>query len=448
MRSKNIFLANCNVIKPMHILVATNNFHVGGRETFIYNYINYLKEKNNKASLITSGFMETPETGCFDRIIKCGTENYAQRWRAWLQKAEEYFRCNRISIIWAHHYDLLPVWLISKIYRVPVVTTFHGPLLDAGRPNDPMQALGMTMAIHRENAVSGVSKEVISGIKNLAKCIKNKIYIIPNAVAINPTAMQSDTLSKPIRFIIISRPEKLEHIRKAAQIFNFYQNKFGRSFLLIAGGETPNDRGEKDCRAMWKYISKVKTAIKYLGGKWCYKQGISFFRNLNNISFYGYTSRSKELIRNSDVVFGMGRVLLEGLAEGKPGILVGYKNAHGIVTKENFETFRYSNFSGRGVSPQTTDDICNAIADFHKTGHCQDLSCLDSVSIENCGNKLEHIFKEIINSYSFQEDEVDFAKKLSQKIISYEYNSAKIFSRVCNTFTPQELYSLYKLIQG
>lgn len=435
-------------MKTLNILVATNNFHVGGRETFIHTYINYLRRCHHKASLITSDLMNIPEASCFDKIIKCGTENYASRWRTWLQKANRYFRHNEVSIIWAHHYDLLPVWLISRIFQIPAITTYHGPLIDACRPNDPMQALGMTMAIHRENAVSGVSKEVISGIQHLTKSKKTKLYIIPNAVTINPVPVHSNISSKAIKFILISRPEKLEHIRKAVQIFNFYTNKFGKSFLLIAGGETPNDTWEKDCKSMWNNISKAKTAAKYLGGKWCCQQGISFFRNLNNIIFYGYTSNSKELIRNSDVVFGMGRVLLEGLAEGKIGVLVGYKNVHGIVNKENFEAFKYSNFSGRGLSPQKTEDVCKAIENFSKTGRCQDSSYLYSISIEYCGNRLEYILKEIIDSYSFREDEVNFAKKLSKKILSCEYDSAKIFSEICNTFNSQELYSLYKLIQG
>jgi len=54
-------------------------------------------------------------------------------------------------------------------------------------------------------------------------------------------------------------------------------------------------------------------------------------------------------IKDSDVVFGMGRSVLEGVAAGRLGIVLGRWGYGGIITEGSVETIRKQNFSGRNA---------------------------------------------------------------------------------------------------
>ncbi len=54
-----------------------------------------------------------------------------------------------------------------------------------------------------------------------------------------------------------------------------------------------------------------------------------------------------EVIREADIVFGMGRSVLEGLCAGKIAIVHGRWGTGGVITPESYETLKLTNFSGR-----------------------------------------------------------------------------------------------------
>jgi len=59
------------------------------------------------------------------------------------------------------------------------------------------------------------------------------------------------------------------------------------------------------------------------------------------------TSDTRRAIEDADVVFGMGRSVLEGVAMGRLGIVHGRWGTGGIVNERNVPTLRACNFSGR-----------------------------------------------------------------------------------------------------
>jgi glycosyltransferase involved in cell wall biosynthesis len=431
-----------------HILVSTNNFWVGGRETYNATYLKNLRQRGLKFSLIASSiFHDTPEASVFNEKIECGTGDYVTRWRNWLQAASELFAVNRPALIWAHHFDLFPAWLISRLYEIPLLTTFHGPLIAAGRPNDPMQALGMVLAVHRGDGVSAVSEEIAAGIGRLNQGAK-RVSVIPNAIEIEEAARRQSGEAGPRRFVLITRPEKLGHMRQATLLFSEYLKRGGRGRLTIAAGRSPDDARRARARGVPKSFSKAKSAMQHLGGKWCYEQGISLLRALRHVDFHGYTSDARELIREADVVLGMGRVLLEGMAEGKPCVLIGYDEICGLVTPETFEQYRWSNFSGRGIEPQPAAAVCESLRGFGRHGSAQSAGHLSAIDVATCGDRLGGLLEELIGSAVFAEDEVKLARELSESISSTEFRSEDIYSSVCSRLSPRELSSLYLLSIG
>ncbi len=53
------------------------------------------------------------------------------------------------------------------------------------------------------------------------------------------------------------------------------------------------------------------------------------------------------LLKHATIVLGVGRSAFEGMAYGKPTIVVGANGFAGVVCKENIEELSYYNFSGR-----------------------------------------------------------------------------------------------------
>ncbi|HYR29602.1 MAG TPA: glycosyltransferase, partial [Thermoanaerobaculia bacterium] len=160
----------------MRILVATNNWWLGGRETFV---ATLLEQLNVRADLLATLIdRDVPGLHLFDSAVATGQEPYAQRWASWLARGAELIERARPDAIWAHHFELLPAWVLSRLHGVPLLATFHGPIVGAGRPNDLMQSLGITLAVHRGDAVTGVSEEILDGLRSLAPDLDARL--LPN----------------------------------------------------------------------------------------------------------------------------------------------------------------------------------------------------------------------------------------------------------------------------
>lgn len=59
------------------------------------------------------------------------------------------------------------------------------------------------------------------------------------------------------------------------------------------------------------------------------------------------TYETDEIIKDVDIVFGMGRSVLEGVCMGKTGVVHGRWGTGGVITPESVKTLRKTNFSGR-----------------------------------------------------------------------------------------------------
>lgn len=430
-----------------HVLIATNNFWVGGRETYLGTYGDYLKAKGNRLSLIASSiFQNTPEANVFEKRWECGTDEYGLRWKRWLQTAETIIAQDRPSLIWAHHFDLLPAWLISRLYGIPLLTTFHGPLIGIGTANDPMQALGMTLAIHRGDGVSGVSEEIKAGINRMNP--GKGVWVIANSIKLNGHVGAASVRSRPRNFVLITRPEKLQHMRQAVLLFNAYRKQEGEGKLVIAAGDRPDEPNADRNGHRSTLFTDTMSVLKCLGWKWCYEQGPGFLPSLRHIYFHGYTANARELIAASDVVLGMGRVLLEGLAEGKVCVLVGYNAIHGVIKATTFEQYRQSNFSGRGIQPDNPQGVCNAILDYCRNGRNQEASDLNSVSVVNCGAELVEFIGKTMQSSKITDEDAALAGELARELTTHHPKSESLFSKICHRLKETELHSFYKLCLG
>ncbi len=411
----------------MKLLVATNNFWLGGRETFIDTW---LTELAVPASLIASSVdRDVPGVPRFGDVVECGTEPYDRRLRAWLAQGGELIRRTQPAVIWAHHFELLPAWLLSRVHGVPLLTTFHGPLIGDRRPNELMQALGMTLAIHRGDLLTGVSEEVLDGLRALNPAAAPRL--LPNTVSVGDAA--DPPRVPPRRFVLLTRRDKLEHIRQAALLFASYARRVSGCSLVIADG---------DLKLHERHRRSIRGALRQLGGKWAVGQGFDFLRRLGRMDFIGWTADARAEIRAADAVLGMGRVVLEAIAERRPAVLVGYRDVHGLVTAANFDTFRRTNFSGRGMPPRSRDEIVRELLALRGTPDLS--SVLDSISSRAWAERLRELLRELGNTRPAPDRT---ANELSAAI-ERGAGAAELFNVAVRTLAPAELETLYRVTEG
>jgi glycosyltransferase involved in cell wall biosynthesis len=429
----------------MQILVAINNFWVGGRETFLSCYLTSLAGFGVRADLIASSIFEgTPDLAVFASARACTGDSTAARCRVWLREAELMIGQRRPELIWAHHYDLLPAWLVSRRFGIPLLTTFHGPLLGDDRPNDPMQALGMTFALCRGEYVSGVSDEVLGGIRTL-NSDRVPQALIPNAIDLDPAGSRSKRTELPCAFTMVTRREKLAHLRNAALFLHAYRRMTGRGRLVIAAGLSPKD-SVTPSGGLRGLARRIGDTVRGLGGKWCWDQGPAFIPTVFNIVWHGYTGTPQELIRRGDAVLGMGRVVLEGLAEGKPVALIGYDRICGAVTPGTFDDYRRSNFSGRGIPPAVPADAVTGFLEFCRAGGRQLPEHLDLVSSAPCAARLHDLFLRTAALRVVSRDRC--ADTLCRMVLDPECRDEVLFSTACGLLSPEELASFFLLSKG
>lgn len=336
------------------LLITTNDFWLGGRETFLSTYLDLLRGSAS-ALLVASDVMSgAPGLELFDEIFETGSVGASGRLGSWLD-LQDSLRTRPVDLVWGQHYDLLPAWLLSRRLNVPMMATFHGPLFGAGRPNSPYQALGMTLAIHRAEAVTGVSSEVVADIRR-RRGGDAAVSLIPNTVKLEESQPISSAFP-PRTFLLVTRRDKLEHIRQSVRLFATYASRVRGSRLIVVDGEMSGTPG----RISQPLPLRATTTLRQLGRKWCVRQGWALAKVISRIEFVGWTADARHLMRKSDVVLGMGRVLLEAVAENRPAVLVGYRDVHGLLTEETFDRFRASNFSGRGIPAAGIDEVARSL---------------------------------------------------------------------------------------
>ena len=412
----------------MKIVVATNNFWLGGRETYIDTW---LAELGEPAALIASlTDKHVPWLNRFEEIVECGAESYEKRWASWLARGGELLQRTSPSLIWAHHFEVFPAWLLSRIHGVPLLTSFHGPLIGANRPNDLMQALGMTLAIHRGGIVTAVSDEICDGIRSLHA--KADVRLLPNTITFG-TMPPPPPRFPPRRFVLLTRRDKLDHIREGALLFARYARRVPGCTLVIADGELHYEGTTS---------RSIRAAFRQLGAKWSFAQGLAFLRTMPRIQFIGWTADARSEVRKSDAVLGMGRVMLEAIAEGRPAVLVGYSDVHGLVTAQTFDLFRKANFSGRGMPSRSHDDVVNELLALQQT---PDLSSKTSeISSRSWVPKLRELLEQVIDTRPAPDAmAADVAAAIARGA-----SAPELFNIAARSLAPAEMETLYRIAEG
>ena len=333
--------------RQTNILVVSDNFLIGGREAYISTCLRELSCTNDfrgQHALLTSLFdPATPHGRCFSAV---SSVTDPQNIDEWLRKAEQVIAETQVDVIWVHHYAILPALRIALKHRLPLVVTLHGAPLSQGILGE-QDSLGLVLALQAGARLTVVSEEIKDQLTALG-VDPLKIMLAPNTVKTGggiTSARQGE-----LKCILLTRPQKLDHIRAAVSLCAIVNDLEPTSLTIHVGRVLNDDRAKQISRS------------RLLGRKWLLKNPKAL-GYLPKVTLYPPVTDVQRAIGQADVVLGMGRVMLEGIAENKLCVLIGYSEVKGILNERSFASYRYSNFSGRGVDSPRVLDVARQIVE-------------------------------------------------------------------------------------
>lgn len=353
------------------ILISSDNFWTGGRETFVKSYSDLCKQERINLYLLADQIANSGVSNIFeDHCSLMDKSKQIVELGEWITRGGCFVNNTKPDLIWAQHYRTLPAWLLSVQHRLPLVTTIHGPLLGVGRVATVEDAIGVTLALHRGAGVTAVSQEIVDQLIQLG-IAASKITLIPNSVSVgnNPCVSaggvpevgvaRADQQSSTINCVMLTRAQKLEHIRAGVCLFAKLRKRRPEARLTIYSGIN-SEIDARVTRNKTFNLFQILAVSRKLGRRWLLKN-IKLINVLPYLSMRPLTSEPEEAIQRADIVFGMGRVVLEAMALERLAVLIGYQTPIGLVTEQNFDAYQTTNFSGREQAPKCVDDIVQEI---------------------------------------------------------------------------------------
>lgn len=164
--------------------------------------------------------------------------------------------------------------------------------------------------------------------------------------------------------------------------------------IITIVGRLTGPKGDLCYRLLDECLDLDKYDVRVLTGS---AMEARFEQFANKASFPGYTNDVAQVLHQSDLVIGAGRVAMESLLCGRPTLAIGEAISIGIVDEHNLAHAMATNFGD--IGPNILDIDFNVIAQEVEKGLNQ-LSC-DPVVTEAIRDNydLEHIVSQVENIY-------------------------------------------------
>lgn len=297
-------------MKPLRILLGNNTLALlAGSETWTLTLALALKKLGHSVSCFA------PDLGVISDKLKeagipCYSEIGAEGPKTFSYVLEEKVEHEYDVIISNHHH--IVEYLRSQFPRTPIISTIHGIIhFDEGgakAPEHPALNSGVAQFV----AVSEEVQTLLQTKYGIDSTIIRNFFDVSHYAAMRPA------------------------------------NETPKQFLL-----NTNYSGKDE-----PLVMAVRDAAKHYGAKVA-AVGENFMLSAD----------ISKILEESDVVFGMGRSVLEGVAAGRLGIVHGRWGTGGPVVESNIEQLRCYNFSGRnaeGVMTADAEEIIKMIDQYYR----------------------------------------------------------------------------------
>lgn len=298
-------------IKPLKILIANNTLAaLAGSETWTYTLAVQLKKMGHTVVGfspelgIISDNLKREEIPCVNVISESGVKPFS----VVLEETPIF----DFDVIIANHWHIVE-FLRKQYPKIPIISTIHGILHKMqnreGKEVDAPEHPALTSGVNQFVAVSEEVKELLK-----------KEYNIDALVVRNFFDIDSLKTKKP--------------------------SKKPKQILLNSNYSTPTDPD----------VLLLKEVAKHYGAK-LIAIGVNFTPSLN----------IDLILKDVDIVIGMGRSVLEGVAAGRLGMVHGRWGTGGVVCEQNVQELQHYNFSGRnsGGIVWTKEQFIEAIDKFY-----------------------------------------------------------------------------------
>ena len=280
-------------MKPLNILLGNNTLSLlAGSETHTLTLAMQLKEMGHRVSCFS------PELGIIsEKLIEAGIPCYSGVLGSGIKPFSYVLEekvDHKYDVIIANHFHIVEA-LREQFPKTPIISTIHGVLhfMD--------DAAGNTVQAPEHPSLRAGVNQFVAVSEEVQKKLKDD-HTIDSVIIRN--------------FIDVKKFGKL---RPATE------NKPKQFFINTnyAGAHDPE-------------IEVVREAAKYYGARVA-AVGVNFTQSID----------VSKAIEESDVVFGMGRSVMEGVAAGRLGIVHGRWGTGGVVRESAISELRSCNFSGR-----------------------------------------------------------------------------------------------------
>lgn len=297
-------------MKPLKILLGNNTLSLlAGSETWTLTLALALKELGHTVTCYS------PDLGLIaEKLeaadIRCFSDIGASGARPFSIVLEEKVQ-HEYDVIIANHNGIVE-YLRSQFPRTPIISTIHGVIHTDEVGNKAPEHPALSSGVAQFVAVSEEVQQKLKADYGLESVIIRNFFDVKRLGALRPANASPKQFLFNTNYSGKDEPVSLA-IRDAAKHFGAKVAAVGENFMMSG--------------------------------------------DLTNI------------IQDSDVVFGMGRSVLEGVAAGRLGIVHGRWGTGGAVVESNIEALRTFNFSGRNASstaPATAEEIIAIVEQYYQ----------------------------------------------------------------------------------
>ena len=305
------------------ILIVAEQFTLGGLETHIRGEIKQLSEQGVLVHLaVGNAFDSKFLPKCVVSVVSgiaMEPSVSAEELLTAIDKLRVIIREHSIDAIHVHPFtSIIPAVAAAELEGIPYAITFHGP--------SSLSSYGPMYDFLLKEVILSSASLIFSVSPEVSRLLS--VYSDPNAIVEIPNSVDFEGAELKIlgfedgnsKWLVVSRLDEF----KIPGILDFCikARKSGISRVLIVG-----DGPAKSTLAELLEINGL----------------------LNFVALAGARTDIFELMRQSNGVAGMGRVVLEAIAARRPVVLVGYDGVKGVVDTTFLRIISEANFSGRGL---------------------------------------------------------------------------------------------------
>lgn len=374
-----------------NILLCCNAMGIGGVETVILNQVLAFTSKNYNVYVVAERGEYTKkveELGGNFIEIKFPEENNIDTDR--VNKIVEIIKQKNITEIHIHKYQCIPTILTAAlITNTPYFAYEHG-IKDTKKYytwNYPIY--NSLFPIYFENAykIIAITPKVSEITKEEYGFDDNKYKIIHNGIDFNVYNNDNPNYNKSLeKVFLISRidKEKLPTIFNGIDAFVKVLAIEPDAKLNIIGGGNAEEEVIKyiEGRGIKVLCDKEKSAVRFLGGK-------------TDVTKY---------LKEADLLFGVGRCILEAVAMKVPAVVTGYEGINGLITINNINEAMEENFSGVNMQLVTNEEFMDSLLNL-KENKKKIINEVYNIAKENLD-----CYKNYINIPKDQNKQFDFIK--------------------------------------